>query len=238
MIYLYAIIDRPGLVFPSLSGLENAPVSQLVVGKIAGVFASLPSGITPTSLTVDEENLWKHESVLEVLMLDHSLLPLRYGTFFENTSELLDLLEKKYDRFAADLLRVEGCVELSLHLKYPEETLLQSVLPESSQEILQKPTINGKEYMQTLMNKRNQENATQLKLTTEFRDLLEKLNLMVIESTQSITLDPLPNLKAAFLIHKKNLPDFQQEVETLSNSRKDLKFALTGPWPPYSFITN
>lgn len=43
-------------------------------------------------------------------------------------------------------------------------------------------------------------------------------------------------LSAAFLVEGERWPDFSAEVEEQGRQAPDLRFELTGPWPPYDFV--
>jgi hypothetical protein len=238
MIYLYAIIDRPGGVLPSLAGLENAPLSEIVYQDIAGVYTSFTSNKESTTLAANEENLWKHEVVLEALMPGHSVLPLRFGSAFAGDSVLLALLQDKYASFSANLRRVQGCVELSLRMNWQNETNQLSVICIAAQTRGQAPAVSGKDYMQALLKARQQEQALHQQIETQTSELLHNLDRLAAENTHVVSLTPYPSLKAAYLLAQPKVPLFRQEVGNLAALHPDLHFALTGPWPPYNFVAN
>ena len=238
MIYLYAIIDRPGGVLPPLTGLKNAPLSEIVYQDIAGVYTSFPSNKESTTLAANEENLWKHEAVLEALMPDHSVLPLRFGSTFAGDSLLLALLQDKYASFSANLLRVQGCVELSLRMNWQNEANQLPVICNAAQTRGQAPTMSGKDYMQALLKARQQEHALHQQIETQISELLQNLDQLAAENTHMLSMTPYPSLKAAYLLAQPKVPLFRQEVGNLAALHPDLHFALTGPWPPYNFVAN
>ena len=245
MIYLYAIIDRPGGVLPSLTGLENAPLVEIVYQDIAGVYTSFPLDKASTTLAANEENLWKHEAVLEILMLDHSVLPLRFGSDFASNSVLLALLQDKYASFSANLLRVQGCVELSLRMNWQNETNQLPVIRNTqksghlaAQTPAHAPAMSGKDYMQNLLKAKQQEHDLHQQIEIQVSELLHNLDRLANENTHVVSLTPYPSLKAAYLIAQSDVPLFRQEVGNLAVLHPDLHFALTGPWPPYNFVAN
>jgi Gas vesicle synthesis protein GvpL/GvpF len=69
---------------------------------------------------VDEERtpdaLWRHEALLEGLMRDGGVLPVRYGTVVPDEDAVLRALAERRDELAAGLERVRGAVELALRV--------------------------------------------------------------------------------------------------------------------------
>ena len=43
-------------------------------------------------------------------------------------------------------------------------------------------------------------------------------------------------LSASYLVDKEKKDDFKKAFEELRSSGGDLKYLLSGPWPPYNFI--
>ena len=238
MIYLYAIIDQPGGPLPSLTGFENAPLSEIVYQDIAAIYTSFPSNQESTTLSANEENLWKHEAVLEALMPGHSVLPLRFGSAFAGDSALLALLQDKYASFSANLLRVQECVELSLRMNWQNEGNQIPVIRNAAQTRRQVPAMSGKDYMQALLKVSQQEHALHQQIETQTRELLHNLDRLAAENTHEVSFTPYPSLKAAYLLAQPKVPLFRQEVGNLATLHPDLHFALTGPWPPYNFVAN
>jgi len=238
MIYLYAIIDRPGVVLPSLTGLENAPLSKIVYQDIGGIFTSFAPDKELAAATPDEENLWKHEAVLEALMPDHSVLPLRFGSILAGESALLPLMHEKYASFSANLQRVQGCVELSLHVKLQSATNQSPVISNAAVTRCRAPVMSGKDYIQILLKVRQQEQDLHQQIETQIGEHLHNLDLLATEKNHTISLTPYPTLKAAYLLAQQKVILFRQEVENLAEFHPNLHFTLTGPWPPYSFVAN
>ena len=106
MIELYAITDHPG---PALPDAETLRV--VARGSLAGVYgdASEEHAITP-------DGLWRHERIVEKLMQERTVLPVRYGTRFANESAAGEVLEERREQFSAALDRVRGAVELAVRV--------------------------------------------------------------------------------------------------------------------------
>ena len=106
MIELYAITRHPAPPLPDVAPLQLVPT-----GRLAAVCA--PAGaddeITP-------EALWRHEEVVEALMADRDVLPVRYGTRFDDEAAAARAVEERRDDFDAALRRVRGAVELSVRV--------------------------------------------------------------------------------------------------------------------------
>ncbi len=176
--------------------------------------------------------------VLEALMRDHSVLPLRFGSTLTGASVLLALLQEKYASFSANLLRVQGNVELSLRINWQNEANQPPVTQNVAQPRGQAPAMNGKDYMQALLKARQQEQDLHQQIETQISELLYDLDQLAAENTHVVSMTPYPSMKAAYLVAHPKVPIFRHEVGNLVTLHPDLLFTLTGPWPPYNFVAN
>ena len=105
MIQLYAITDHPGPPLPQI-----VPLQRVSRGDLAAVCAPA------TDSEVTAELLWQHERVVEALMEDRDLLPVRYGTRVPDESAAVKALEANHDQLVESLARVRGAVEISVRV--------------------------------------------------------------------------------------------------------------------------
>ena len=100
MIELLAITDDPAPLRP--------PLRLVPAGGVGVVVAPAPEG------EADAEALWQRESLLEELMRERALLPVRYGTRVEDDAAAAAAVAPREQELAAALDRVRGAVEVSV----------------------------------------------------------------------------------------------------------------------------
>jgi hypothetical protein len=105
VIEVYAITDHPA---PPLPG--PVPLRHVASGGLAAVFAPASDEETTPEL------LWRHEAIVEALMVDRDLLPVRYGTRFADEEAAAGAVASRAAELSAALDRVRGAVELSLRV--------------------------------------------------------------------------------------------------------------------------
>jgi Gas vesicle synthesis protein GvpL/GvpF len=110
VIELYAIARHPGPPLPELAPLRAVPFDGLVV--VCGPAAE--------GEEVTEEALWRHEEIVEALMNDRDVLPVRYGTRVADENEAARAVAGLSDRLRAALEHVSGAAELSLRVRAQE----------------------------------------------------------------------------------------------------------------------
>jgi hypothetical protein len=102
VIEVYAITKAPGPRAPGLHTIEN------------GGLAAVCSSASEQEISADE--LWRRQEVLDALMRDCDLLPVRYGSTLDDDGAAERLLEERRDELTEALDRVRGAVELAVRV--------------------------------------------------------------------------------------------------------------------------
>lgn len=195
MIELYAITDDPSPPDPPLRAVRSDGLTALCAPA--------------ERREVSAEVLWRHEEVVESLMEERDLLPMRFGTLVEDDEAAVQALDERREELKASLDRVRGAVELAVRA---EAVPGREDTPGGA---------SGAEYMRAKAHR------------TETAELLhEPLAFLARESV----VHPGPELlRAAYLVDRDAVESFVGRVQRLQKTHEDLRILCTGPWPPYSF---
>jgi Gas vesicle synthesis protein GvpL/GvpF len=117
VIELYAIAGRAGPPLPELASVRELPCNGLMA--LCG-----PAG---EEEAVTEEALWRHEEIVEALMENRDLLPVRYGTRLADEQAVAREVAARSEELRAALERVRGAVELSLRVRVREAGAMPNV---------------------------------------------------------------------------------------------------------------
>lgn len=205
MIQLYAITDHPG---PALRDMTR--LTTVATERLAAVCA--PAG--PAEMTPDA--LWRHEQVVEALMEDRDLLPVRYGTRLESGPAVARALADRHDELLVALDRVRGAVELSVRVALGADLRPVSLEPES-----------GAGYMRARARSGRAREAA-------LRTVHEPLSILARDSSAT-SARPGELLRTAYLVDRAAVPGFTSLVGRLQGANPRLQLLCTGPWPAYSF---
>jgi glycosyltransferase involved in cell wall biosynthesis len=207
LIHVYALTDSPQAPPPEIAGIAGAPLEQLPVAGLGAVFSRhLDSG----ELTVSEARLWAHEAVVEALLLDRAVLPVRYGGDFEDEGGLRSAVEHGRQVHEQDLHRLRGRVEFGVR-----------AFPSAPR---RGPGSTGREYL-----------ATRASESAEARAVHERLTGMADEATVAPPAGRAV-LSAGYLVPRERVDAFAAKVEELAREVSRIELLCTGPWPPYSFV--
>ena len=206
MIELYAITAHPGPPLPAVAPLRAVP---------AGGLAAICAPAEEREVTPDA--LWRHEQVVEALMEDRDLLPVRFGTRLDDDAAAARSVAERHAELEAALERVRGAVELSV----------RAVLTEPAEDAAPAES-TGADYL------RAKRRATAAHDTVA-NAVHEPLAALARASAQRPPRPPMEALRAAYLVDRGAVGAFAKLVARLDERHPELRLLCTGPWPPYSF---
>jgi Gas vesicle synthesis protein GvpL/GvpF len=205
VIELYAITAHPGPPLPTTVPLYVVPEGDLAV---------ICAPADERELTPD--TLWRHEEVVEALMEDRDLLPVRFGTRVADDAAAARTLNAQRVEFERALERVRGAVELSVRGVFVEPGARAA------------PDPSGTDYLRL----KRQAEAAQAAVARGVHEPLAALaRAHALRSPRS----PAEALRAAYLVERRDVRRFTRLVARLDDRHQELRLLCTGPWPPYSF---
>ena len=230
--YVYAILARETPLPAGLRGFNGAAVSTVPYRALAAATSPLESeALRPTA-----ENLWLHETIVEALRQQGPALPVRFRTVLADASAVADALAERYDVLAADLARLGDKVEFGLSVLWdPPITPGEDQAPGSGAAV--KAQGLGARYLRARLAAHRREAAMRERARALAHELDRELSVHALE--RRCTLLPTPRLavRAAYLVEPGRVPAFQDAFAQLDRAHPALRLLLSGPWPPYSFVT-
>ncbi|MFH1691791.1 MAG: GvpL/GvpF family gas vesicle protein [Candidatus Omnitrophota bacterium] len=235
-IYAYGIINSNANIVAAISGLEGAGVYNLSYRDIGVVISKFINQIKE----VKKDDVLKHEEVIERLMGNYTVLPVRFFTTFDQEKEVLAMLKEFYHDFKENIVRLRNKVEFGIKVIWPADIIKQRII-----DAYNKGKINTVapewEQVKTFVRAKFEK----YKIDKEFQEEAERCVVVVDDyfgkatcekKLQKLQTDSLL-LNAAYLVEKEKQNEFKQAFEQLKSSPSDLKYLFSGPWPPYNFIT-
>jgi hypothetical protein len=216
MIWVYAICERPDLPAPRRRGLAQASLDGVREGELLAVVSR--HAHTPGEPALDALSV--HERVVEGLMADRAVLPMRFGTKLPDEAALREALAARQGEFLAALDRVRGRVEVGVRAMRPARVAAAEKVP-------LRPS--GRDYIEAKL--RNGRLAQR-----EASMLHDPLSALAVEARRqhARTADEL--LRASYLIESAALARFRSAVARLQRAHPEIAILCTGPWPPYGFV--
>ena len=188
-------------------------------------------------------NLIAHEKVLEEIMKQFTVLPVRFSTISENDNDsgILRILEKDYKKFDEMLSKMEGKKELGLKALAQETAIYKNIVEKYDNirtmraKLMNLPA--DKTHYQRM--KIGEMVAEALKKETEnYKNIiLDILSPLADDVKINDNYGELMILNVAFLIKNTSEPGFDKAVNDLDEKYGHLMtFKYVGTLPPYNFV--
>lgn len=188
-------------------------------------------------------NMITHEKVLEEMMKQFTVLPVRFSTISEHDDDagILRIIEKDYKKFDEMLTKMEGKKELGLKVLAKEAEIYESIIEKYDNiKALRGKLMNlpaDKTHYQRV--KIGEMVADALKKETEnYKDtIIATLNPLSVDVKINDNYGEMMILNAAFLIKNESEPAFDKVVNDLSEKYSSyMTFKYVGTLPLYNFV--
>jgi hypothetical protein len=191
------------------------------------------------------QNMMAHEKVLETVMREFTLLPVRFGTVTNSTSPLQDvqkLLSSRFEEFHRLLRDMESKVELGLKASWRDEkAIFEEIVAETADIRRLRNSLSGQPPQATHFDRirlgEMVKEALNRKRAKEAAKILAPLRRIAHSVRENDVLADRMVVNAALLVDKVRGPEFDQAVNELDEQvgeRIALKYV--GPAPPYNFV--
>lgn len=192
----------------------------------------------PTALRAKRRDLMAHQSVLERLMEDGAVLPMRFGLVAPDEDSVKQVLDENAEAYTDRLHLLAGCVEYNLKVARDQDDLLREIVS-TSEEVrglneftrahpeAQDERMKLGEAVSGEVERRESEAAHQI--VTAVAPAAER-HVMADADREHF-------LNVSFLVRRAAVDDFVRTVRE-EGERRGAAYALSlhGPLPPYSFV--
>jgi hypothetical protein len=245
--YIYCIIETKAErnFGPIGIGGRGDEVTTLSHKDLSMVISNSPM----TKYVVSRENLLTHERVIEEVMKEFTVLPVRFCTIASNADEIRNLLDRRYREFKNLLRDMDHKIELGTKGLWKNMDLIFKEIIKENHEIkkLKEKMQNDKgkkkfSSMKTSLEAKVEvgklvEKALKEKKDKEAEKIEETLRRAAIDYKRNKTIGDEMFINAAFLIDRGREKEFDNIMEDLSEEYKDrIKFMYAGPLPPFNFV--
>ncbi len=238
--YLYAIIACP----------EPREFKARGIGERGDVVHTINhrrlAAAVSTSPIVEYENsrrnMMAHTMVLEEIMTDCTILPVRFGTVATSTDAIENhLLASRYDEFTALLEEMQGRVELGLKAFWHEGAAFEEVVRENANVRKLSTALQGRSLEETYYERiqlgEEVEKAMNLIRARDEEAILSRLKPFSHKTRTNKIISDRMVLNAAFLIDRQDSAAMDDAVKGLDETFDHrLMFKYVGPVPPYNFV--
>ena len=241
--YIYGFVSTNERQSLGFMGIDRGEVSIFPCQDVSAVVSDLP--FTPFSSLPKETlilNLAVYQAVIERVMKDCDIIPVKFGTMIEGEEELKMVLKNGNGQISENLKQMEGKIELNVAAVWSDfETVLKEIGEEKAVKRLKEEAaskapdevfavkISVGKLVKESLDKRKEECAS---------FILDVLKKEAEDHRPHAMMDDSMIVNTAFLINKDKQTVFEKKVEELDSHYQDkINFRIVGPLPPYSFST-
>lgn len=239
--YIYGIIrnSAPLNYGPTGMGKRADVVYSISFNGISAIVSNSPVIIYEARRV----NMITHEKVLEEVMKQFTVLPVRFSTISEHNDDagILRILEKDYKKFDEMLTKMDGKKELGLKVLAHEAPIYESILEKYDEIRLLKAKLMNlpvdKTHYQRMKIGEMVVEALKKETVNYKNIILDALNPLADDMKLNDNYGEMMILNSAFLIKNSAEPLFDKVVNDLDGKYgKFMTFKYVGTLPPYNFV--
>jgi len=236
-------------VYCIIRSLEPRQFTTLGIGERGDIvhtvhFVSLAAVVSDSPIVEYESsrrNMMAHTRVLEEVMQEFTILPVRFGTVAPSAEAVQRVLKRRSSEFHDLLVEMEGRVELGLKAFWYENVIFQEIVEENPPIRRLRDSLMGRlteeTYYERIRLGEMIENAMWKKRDGDAEKILTPLRPLVYKTRAAKVITDRMVLNAAFLVEDARQAEFDAVVDRLDEEMgKRLIFKYVGPVPPYNFV--
>ncbi|MCU7820270.1 GvpL/GvpF family gas vesicle protein [Kitasatospora sp. DSM 101779] len=234
-LYVYAVTSQTHPArLDGMTGVGDPPeeLSTVSTANLTAIVSAAPDG-----LRARRRDVLAHQEVLQHLMADGTVLPLRFGATASDEPQVRGALEDRADFYHQRLEALAGCTEYLLKGQYEEEALLRQILQESAEarqlneESRRTGDTNVKMRLGELVAREVQarEKAAAADAVEALRPFAREVHVNEARGEDFVS--------ASFLVEDDRSDEFTAAQQELAEDwGEDVRLRLHGPLPPYTFV--
>lgn len=197
-----------------------------------------------------EAKVYAHQSVLEKVLASRTLIPMKFCTIYRSESRVQEMLAQHYDDFVETLARLKGKKEWGVKVYCDDEILAKRVGEISDRVKELKMEMDEKSSGAAYFLKKKLEETVAKEVERVSGEYTQHSHDRLSDHAEEAVVNSLHNteitgkkegmiLNGAYLVTEEEVPAFRAEFESLGKEYGDLglSYEMTGPWPPYNFVT-
>ncbi|MCX4028905.1 GvpL/GvpF family gas vesicle protein [Endozoicomonas sp. SM1973] len=183
--------------------------------------------------------------IIERLYNQYTLIPIRFGCCLDNKQQLISYLSNYYQQYTKLLTSLDNLAEFSIKALLPSQLTNKIKSALLDQGVLQEEVLSGVNkqvagaaYLQSRRSYYN-ETTNNAELNTFIESINDAFQGLYHQCQWEVkTQTGQQVLSIYYLVAKKVIKPFDIAFQQLLSKSSDCqKLLLSGPWPPYNFVT-
>lgn len=256
-LWAYCVLrtGEPGV--DGLAGIDGGVVERVEARGLAALVSRVPLadfGAGPLRDNLNDLDWLErvaraHEAVLERVLAETTIVPLRLCTIYESEDGVREMLEREHDSLARALDTLAGRQEWGVKVLADEERLTEEARSRSAEAAALEDELDARTGGGAYMLRRRLERHVRDAADALASELAEQVHAQLQDwASDAVALAPQnPELSGregsmlmngAYLVETERVDGLRALVSDLEERHRPLgvRIELTGPWPPYNFL--
>jgi len=257
-LWAYCVLrtGEPGV--DGLAGIDGGVVERVEARGLAALVSRVPLadfGAGPLRDNLNDLDWLErvaraHEAVLERVLAETTIVPLRLCTIYESEDGVREMLEREHDSLARALDTLAGRQEWGVKVLADEERLTEEARSRSAEAAALEEELDARTGGGAYMLRRRLERHVRDAADALASELAEQVHAQLQDwASDAVALAPQnPELSGhegrmlmngAYLVETERVDGLRALVSDLEERHRSLgvRIELTGPWPPYNFLS-
>lgn len=260
--YLYGVTERVPKVsadgsIAHLVGLEDQPVSAIQIGDLAAIVTPVSvENYSPEALSIRasdaawlEAMVRGHNDVIDAVHAQTTILPAKFGSVYGQIEDLRQALQPAEQALRDQLARVRETDEWAVHVYADRAAIEDDVAAHDSNVLSLRSQLAGARPGRAFFLQRKLSDELAAATDAALHGAAQQAHAQL--GTYALDVDVSPTarttdrgigrveiLRAAYLVRRDDTDDFLEAAGTFGNTDPALEVEVTGPWPPYSFVSS
>lgn len=225
-VYLFCIAPEGHRPPQGCLGLDDRPVHALDAPRLSLWVCDAPARPEPTL-----ERIKRHNRVVEAAA-DETVtpVPVRFGQWMDSPEALARSVLERREHYLQALARFAGALEFGVRVLRPDPAPALDAAPATG------PAGAGRAYLE-----RRARAFSALQAGHEDPEVAAALEAhldgFVLETRRDLSRATAHSVLAiAHLVRRHEISVYRSGLDEFRHRRPDLRFLVSGPWPPYSFV--
>lgn len=224
--YVYGVARRVPQI--ARAGIVAADVSAVEHAGLVAIVSRVPS----PDVRATRRDLLAHQEVLQEAFGNGPVVPLRFGTVFDDAAAVVsELLAPRRDALLRLLARFENVAELSVRAHYVEDAVLREIVRDDARVARLRESGADVALGEAVVA------ALQAKRAAEAAGIERRLARLAEDAVVEEPRTEYELFRGAFLVEQERIADFDTAMNELARARDGcVVFKYVGPLPPHSFV--
>ncbi|MEM7568222.1 MAG: GvpL/GvpF family gas vesicle protein [Pseudomonadota bacterium] len=238
--YVYGIIQAQDVLEFDVQGIgDGAPRPQSF--PLGEGLAMVSTPYRGEAIRPSRRNMITHTKVLEAIMAQQDVLPMRFGTVLPAAADGETILRAHKQQFVDAFGKVGGCRELSLKIYWQGSTAFDEVMAADEDLRAARDSLAERDPKQSHYERiefgKQVEAAIAAKRDKEAREMRLRLQHLCTEFSQGPISDDMMVANFAFLVTPDQEAAIDEALALLDQVHgARVRFRYVGPMPPFSFV--